>query len=301
MITYSTVNKLRSRNGYSFTAFFIDRWSRIYTGFLPALAFVLVVDFLSKYLYPGSFPYETSFSLRDLIGNLFMLQQTPLSVIIPGGYIQSFGSGEPFWTVAVEWWIYLFFGWCVLRVFPQRGNPWVNALLLAPLAIVPAVHLWGGRGNGLMATWVMGAVAYLVVAHGYLRAVRPRHLLGILGFATAVGVVRFTKTGAEYDPILAILTTTGITVLIELCRSFHWPANVAYVIRKTAAYSFTLYLIHYTVLDIIRSAFGGNYAPWMLLAVGFVASNVLAAVLGLYTETVLTPKVKTWLYGRYAT
>lgn len=298
LITYSTVNKLRRGGNYGFTHFFIDRFARIYTGFVPAIVFVLVVDSISRYLYPAAYPYDAGFNLKTFIGNLLMLQDVPGANYLFGGRMTSFGSGRPFWSLAIEWWIYMFFGWVVLRLLPRRGNGWINLLMFVPLLIVPSFNLWGGHGNGLMMTWLLGALAYLVIAGGYLHELRRRHLLLISAWLTGLGIIRFLKTGEEYDPILAFLSTAVILLLVKCMEDFNWSKSLTWLIRKNAEFSFTLYLVHYAVLDILRSAFGDTYSPAVLLIAGFILSNLCAMAIGLYTETTLTVRVKKWLYER---
>jgi len=299
LITYSTANKLRRRTDYGFSHFFTDRFARIYTGFIPALLFVLFVDSISRSIYPDAYPYAASFNVKTFIGNLLMLQDIPGANYLFGGRMTSFGSGRPFWSLAIEWWIYLFFGWALLRLLPRKGNRWVNLLVFLPLLIVPSFNLWGGRGNGLMMTWLLGGLAYLIIAGGYLNKLSQWHLWLLSGWLTALGVVRFLKTGAEYDPILAFLSTAVILLLTKAFASYQWPARLAWLIRKNAAFSFTLYLVHYAVMDILRSAYGSSVTPWALLLIAFLLSNLCAMAVGLYTETTLTARIKRWLYARF--
>lgn len=90
---------------YGFKNFFIDRFSRIYYTYLPALFFILLLDFVGKQFY--EYPYFYNFSIRNFLGNLLMLQSYPFIGSIG---IESFGTARPFWTVAIEWWTYIFFG-----------------------------------------------------------------------------------------------------------------------------------------------------------------------------------------------
>src|SRR5688572_18772079 len=50
LISYSTFAKMASPD-YRFRSFFIDRFSRIYTGFLPCIIMVLVIDLMSIYVF----------------------------------------------------------------------------------------------------------------------------------------------------------------------------------------------------------------------------------------------------------
>jgi len=300
LITYSTVNKLRRNPAYGFTHFFIDRFARIYSGFVPALIFVLLLDTFSRYFYPSAYIYESTFDVKTFVGNLFLLQDVPGANFLFGKTMTSFGSGQPFWTLAAEWWIYLFFGWVVLRLLPQRGTWWVNLTVLAPLLLIPSVHLWGGAGNGLMMTWLIGALAYLVMAGKYLRGAGALSLLPLIGWLCAVGVMRFRKTGLEYDAVLAFISAAVLVALLSLCERITWPKGLEWLIRKTAAFSFTLYLIHYSIMDLLRSAVGDGASPWVLVLMSCLLSIVCAAAIGLYTETTLTRWVKKALHNRFS-
>jgi len=299
LITYSTVNKLKRSEAYGFRHFFIDRFSRIYTGFVPALLFVLIIDTISRYLYPTAYPYGSGYNLRTFVGNLLMLQDIPGTNYLPGGRVISFGSAQPFWTLAIEWWIYLAFGWALLRCYKDRGNRWLNLIIMLPLLIVPSFNLWGGVGNGLMMTWLLGSLAYVLISSGLLNRINKLYLLAISGWLTLIGIVRFMKTGEEYDPVLAFLSSAVILLLVRYFQDFSWPKSLVWFIRKNAAFSFTLYLTHYAVLDILRSAYGSSVAPTVLLITGFLLSNLCAILMGLYTEAILTTVVKRWLYRRF--
>src|SRR4051794_14178125 len=153
VIPYSALGKVRSTREYSFTRFFIDRLCRIYMGFIPSLIFVVAAEVLTHHLLrlpnPKSIAeplygigtatvisYHHAFSVKAFIGNLLMLQDFPfqpqiydfflktfslnLSSILP---ITSFGSARPFWTIAIEWWIYMLFGWIALAHRFRKKHP----------------------------------------------------------------------------------------------------------------------------------------------------------------------------------
>ena len=105
----------------------------------------------------GNYKYIKAFNVETFIANLFMLQDFPF--IIP---FTSFGSARPFWTIAIEWWIYLFFGCLVLRLSVGNRNVLVQILIVSFLSIVPMYNFIGGRGNGLTVYWLLGAVVFLV-------------------------------------------------------------------------------------------------------------------------------------------
>ena len=94
VVAYATGKKTES-GGYGFRAYFLDRWSRIYSVLLVAIAFTLVIDFVGRSLSPiyhdPSFMPQSGFALR-LFANIFALQG------IQGHRIQ-LGSNPALWSV----------------------------------------------------------------------------------------------------------------------------------------------------------------------------------------------------------
>jgi peptidoglycan/LPS O-acetylase OafA/YrhL len=299
LISYSTDHKIKRRAGYGFRAYFIDRFARIYVTLLPALLIVLLLDTVSRYFYPTAYAYEASYNLTTFFGNLLMLQDLPGIPQIIGQRMTSFGSGQPFWTLAIEWWIYMFFGWCLLRIFLPARRRLTDWVVLVPLLVVPSFNMWGGKGNGLMMTWLLGALAYLVIKSGYLSNVTRKQTLLLVGWLTVLGTMRFYKTGKEFDPILAFLATAVIMLLVHFFATVTWPRLLAWFSRTNAAFSYTLYLTHYSILDLMRTHFGDSLSPWTLVLLGMIISTIVAAAVGLYIETTLTVRVKAYLHRRF--
>src|ERR1700735_3256298 len=116
--------------------FLLSGFCRIFCGYVPALIFVVAVD-ASVQALPG-YPYRDSNSVLTWIGNLAMLQEYPvfqvlrrLGVAEQPWFIEAFGSGRPFWTVAIEWWIYLGFGSLMFRIVRPRRFGAGEAVILS--------------------------------------------------------------------------------------------------------------------------------------------------------------------------
>ena len=99
----SSVQQKRDRADYRFGHYLIDRFCRIFAGYLPALVLVAVVDGLMRDL--PAYPYAASSSPLQWLGNLVMLQEYPVFQILrrlgapeQSWFIEAFGSGRPFWT-----------------------------------------------------------------------------------------------------------------------------------------------------------------------------------------------------------
>lgn len=292
LITYAT---LRKPSGFQFREFAIDRFARIYGAYLVVLVLVIAIDRWAIHLDPASYGHRGWFDTRTFLGNVFMLQDHPLLE----QRMSSFGSARPFWTLAIEWWIYMAFGWLVLR-----GNKpyalWV--LVLGALAIVPAHHVFGGRGNGLALAWMFGAACYLALSTQALAKARTSSLATgfVLFGGLAVWLLRGTKE--PYDPKFAALLAAALVCgLLAIDRvSWQVPGGVAHAVRFVANYSFTLYLLHYSLLDLIahNPVFASPHANfWFGVAVANVLSITVASVTEL-RHRALAAWLKTKLLSR---
>lgn len=141
LIAMSVTAKRRQKN-YAFKQFFLERFSRIYAVFLPAILLVVFIDGLFILRQPQLYRFYEAFNLKTFIANLLMLQYWPS---IP------FGTGRPFWALPLLWWNYLAYGWLVLS-----KKKWLSLLW----GIIPLYSLFYGRGQGLVLIWWLGVAVY---------------------------------------------------------------------------------------------------------------------------------------------
>ncbi|MBX3205828.1 MAG: acyltransferase [Labilithrix sp.] len=289
---------------YGFRHFFIDRFSRIYAGYVPALLFILLVDSISLLIAPGAYVHGGALDAKTALGNLLMLENFPaLDILhrrvasVPA--IDRLGSGRPLWTLAVEWWIYMFFGWLVLA--RRRNRPWAYWSVLALLSIVPAWNLVWGLGDGIALAWVYGAGACALIWRGTAAVFSRRAWTAAACLCTAVTVTAGAyANGRAYDRVLVALIAATVTIgILGLQQSrLVVPATSRRWVRRVADYSFTLYLVHYTVLEATTLARGRVSDP-ALVVIGVVASNLLAVLLAALGE-MRHRTLSTYLHRRFS-
>jgi len=289
LITYAT---LRKPPGFGFGEFFIDRFARIYSAYLIALLIVWAIDLFAIHLDPASYTHAEALDLRTFIGNVFMLQDHPREEVhallfagsaSPAGVITSFGSARPFWTIAIEWWIYMCFGWLVLG---RRGrSTGIFVVVLAPLLVVPAYNLIDGRGNGLALVWVFGAAMFLLASRRPIAATPTRVLVGGAVLFGTLSLALLWSTKQPYDLKYGALFAATLLCLVLATDRLSWkvPAWLASAIRFVANYSLTLYLLHYTVIELIahHPVFERPTANFVFAV---VLANVVSIVVAYFTE-----------------
>lgn len=294
LIFQSCWNRLRRPGRSNFGPFLVDRFARIYTPYIPVLLIIVALN----YLYPlGHFVGEwgkggISEGPVSLAANLLMLQDYPLfqaghwliGPIIP--FVHSYNTAEPFWTVAVEFWIYVLFGLSFFGVCGERFRP--LALVLG--AVASPVVIWNGGaggGHGLSLVWLLGALG----AYVWVTVWHDSKLKGTIGAILTVAAAmcicgRGVKTGwVVYDTGLEMLIgMLMLGVLSTLEAIARLPAFLRSTCKFLASYSFSLYLVHNTTLIVLRDAFPSGSMTGMCIA--FVTSHLVA--LGCY-----------WLFERH--
>ncbi|VVM73151.1 hypothetical protein PS664_01899 [Pseudomonas fluorescens] len=99
LIVYQCISK----DNYSFGEYMIDCFSGIYILYIPGL----IITFLVCIVFLG----RVSPTAWDSVGHLLQLQHTPFTRMIDGvPAIKIYGGNSVLWTIAIEWWLYVFFG-----------------------------------------------------------------------------------------------------------------------------------------------------------------------------------------------
>lgn len=242
VIAHTLSTKSQSKT-YGIADFGIERFARIYTAFLPAIVLIAAADYLMQYLgqpLPGD-----PTNLRTLLGNLTMRQGLPSS-----WGVSTFGSAGHLTSVAVEFHIYFFIG---AIFFLLRGRSILLCVVLAMLfSTMPLGYFTNipGSDRALFAMWLAGFAAYYVAKSAQLDK-RQTRWAGIV-FIGLTWYWATHRTPNDYDiqnyPALTlaffalIIFTQGVLIL---------PEAVIKVIRLGADYSFSLFLIHLTIIKIV--------------------------------------------------
>lgn len=284
LITRSLMYRAR-KPGAHMTSFLADRVARIMTPFVPVL---LVVALLNATVIHTHWSLDgLSTGLIALLGNLLLLFDYPLFQLLDIAHvdvwwrIRPYNTAEPFWTVAIEFWIYiaaslLVFG-VLLREKIRPGYVWALALISVPVVIWNAAD---GAGKSLSLVWMVGGLAgFLVVYMGAdSKAARSKTLaLCLVLFGATALAGRIGKLGFDpYDlqtAFLMIVMFFGIFLrLNQAATVWRLPAKLA---KFFASYSYSLYLVHNTVLVIVFENTAGLSKAWSI-GIGVVLAHAAA-------------------------
>ena len=252
--------RLRAHDGWR--SYTLARSSRLYSVAVPAILFAYLVDLIGMRLdvtqYAPDWQYPRPWLFIPL--HLGFLGETWL------GAFQPF-SMAPYWSLSYEAWYYALFG----AVFFLRG--WVRVAVagLIVLAMGPRIWLlmpiwWVGVwlqpriGNWRVSPWVARGMMLAAIA-GYAVFVELRWqkaldaaskaLYGAFSEAVQVPFSSGSTVHALSDYAMALLFTV---FLVGAAHSgLDIQGRMARLVRVLASYTFTFYLLHFTLLVFVRA------------------------------------------------
>ena len=275
-----------STGSFSLTEFTISRFTRIFLPYVPAILLVAVLD-QATVLSPV-YEYVADFTWSTAVANLFMFQDYPLFQILrrlhvpdQPWFFKTFGSGRQFWTVSIEWWIYLTAGLGTYLALHRRTPSVAMLLLLGFVAVEPLYNLVGGPGDSLTLTWLMGAaanVAYRRVAAGQVGHVQGLWWKGIWCAVAVLAATRlFFTHGRIYDPVFALLFAGLLFLPMAMLLCLHNPGPWRWLgLNRLSFHSYSLYLTHGSIVLFLLARYGQAVMGWRGLALLVVASNLAA-------------------------
>jgi peptidoglycan/LPS O-acetylase OafA/YrhL len=300
----------------------VDRFSRLYTAFLPALVLTAVLTAIGIHwfgatgLFDGTNPtfaekgnmmnFAANTSWQTFVGNMVMVQ---------GFAVPEYGANPPLWTLSLEFWFYVVFGLAGAAAMRQGAARLCFAILAVTALVVLGPMFWVYLGM-----WLLGVVAAVVRPPRWpLRA--PS--LTVTALALLAGLLllrRYADAALDPSDILRFGIQYGICAAMALLllglRScpLKGPLPMAKFHKFMADFSYSLYLIHFPVLMLAAAVLGtltGNpgyrtgFAPTEPLALASYAGSLAIAygfawIFAAATER-QTGRVRRWVKARINT
>ncbi|MGG7620237.1 acyltransferase family protein [Bacillus coreaensis] len=257
-----SVLKALYENKWSWKSYLINRFARLSVVLIPALILTFILDSIAANFF-GYNSYDNAFSnLKDFVGNLFFLQNI---------FVGFYGSNAPLWSLSYEFWYYMLFPLMLHFFFYKQGKIIKVIYLLAIFAIVSSI---GTSMNSYFVIWLIGPCILLLPRINFLTKRFIPTLALILVFI-AMPLHPLTLTGRLFTDKEAkdLMDLFGVSLFIGLAFGFliysllHSLSNkIRYVNLKwlgwfsklIASFSFSLYLIHYPIINTVYYWFSKN-------------------------------------------
>ncbi len=225
---------------FNVKAYAIDRSTRIYVSYVPAL--------ILTWFSAVSVGYPTS--VTQLFGNLLGLQ---------GVICGNFADNAPLWTLSYEIWFYMLIGVIGAQYHARSRGTYCFMLGLCVCAIVFSV-----LQSHYLFCWLIGGAAYFVE--------RRRHRLATIFAALVIIVVstcvvelqmgsksvgtRWWFSWLPSKQVSELCLASGLALIIKPLSYSRPTGRLSQAIgnlgTNLASFSFSLYLIHYPVLGLLR-------------------------------------------------
>lgn len=319
LIAYSVYQKTQDPE-YRFRHYFVDRFSRIYSGLIPALILSLIVAGGIYATNPAYFNHlldaESPINLQTFSATISMTDMMPsglfnaASTAIFGAsftpsMISPFGFNSVLWSLVVEWWIYMFFGWVtfglVILLRRETVAGWFKPLFYIVTAFLSVVLLvLAYQYSAFIVVWFLGAGVMLAVSNTAIRKKLTGRaatwVLAVFFLAAVAGVGReayniYTLTHESFSLLfgLSISAAVFLGVFIVNNGGFPWLSKLLrgkHVVRwstSLAAFSYTLFLIHYPIL-LWLNGLNLETDRMLLLVPILLLINEVALVIATFTE-----------------
>ncbi|TCQ03034.1 acyltransferase [Sphingomonas sp. PP-CC-3A-396] len=283
LITLTTARRWE-RPGLQFRNFMIDRVARIFTPFIPVLIAVALTNVIV-----GIAPHPilgVNTGPFAFLGNMLLLHDYPVFQFlshfgpVANVYPRAYNAAEPFWTIPIEFWTYAVFAF-VAFVLVRREKPGLvsSGLLLIGLPVFIWNGFAGGAGN-LSLLWILGSIGGILWLNMQLdRRARIRLGGAILGFGLLCAAGRIADAGFKsYDMHMNLLAAMIFFGMVMIVSAFErWPSLIARPIAFLASYSYSLYLVHNTVIIVFHERFQG-ISPEVRFVSGMIVAHVIAIV-----------------------
>lgn len=244
--------------------YLIDRLSRLLIVMVPALAVGGVLDLAAIHLLQSPYALGTSgavtlpgpvadkLSFGILLGNLAFLQD----LVVP-----TFGSNGPLWSLANEFWYYLWFPSLLVALRSRRLG---LGLLTLGTALLP-----GGLVMGF-GVWLMGSALFYLDRRVQQSAGvgRQGRAIGLIRLGLAMVLMTAVYTGSRLDwgglghsLVLGGAFALVLWGVLRLDPAF--PAWLRPIATYGAKASFSLYAAHFPFLLLVASVIppAGRFVP----------------------------------------
>jgi len=284
----------RSLHGsFDLRLFAIDRITRIWVPLIPALLLSLFIALICH------FPIRVG----EFFGNIFGLQ---------GVFFRNFGGNEPLWSLSYEIWFYVLIGAMgTLLVSHKENHSLPKSHLAAAVVLMLGFSIFTQLFPFFLFIWLLGAFCYFLV--------REQRRIGLLMLGVCMAVLggicsqfRTETHSFHAESMVPYLPSWDVSLLFEglgigllvvaICKeSPHGSFMIAAEKTGTllAAFSYTLYLTHYPIINLWEHYFPVRCASLSAMSIVLFFAKLISclavALLFYLAFESRTPVVRKWI------
>lgn len=275
----------RKEAGAFWQSYLVDRLSRLLVVLVPALLIGGGLDAIGVYvfheaLYSGNAgPITMRVDVAERLGLVTFLGNV---AFLQGLFVPTFGSNSPLWSLAYEFWYYIWYPALLLAVVKRRFSVALVALILAVL--FPSMTLG-------FVVWALGGLLYRIDQTGLGKSLKRKTAVtallgGVIILFTSITMSRLALFPGEVSDILV-----GVCFMLLLWSLLLVQPRLPRYLRPGMLYgaraSFSLYVTHFPLVVL----FSGYALDERLLN----GDRAVALLLGAYGIALAFGWVFAWL------
>jgi peptidoglycan/LPS O-acetylase OafA/YrhL len=224
--------------------YFLNRLTRLYIVLIPALLLTFALDIIASFYGYATIHLDTA----TLLGNLFFIQ----TIIV-----RQYGSNGPLWSLSNEFWYYMIFPLLFLSATSYHYIMRIIYILSALLLL----RFIGIYKSEYFICWLAGAVLS-IRSIKYVKA--PKVLLVLSAFILIIAVIfrpmmDRQRLGFDFHPpvlFIDVCISMSVAIFIYLMsgclnkKACLVNRRVDNMIQRCASFSFSMYLIHYPLVNL---------------------------------------------------
>lgn len=300
-----TVTRRNVEAGFAWSDYLIDRLSRLWIVLIPALVLGGILDSIGTYgteapIYFGiqgtntlTWNVASRLSLSNFAGSLAFVQSL---------LVEPFGSNGPLWSLANEFWYYIWFPILFSLLRGRRLSTSANVLALTTM--IAFRQLLPG-----FACWLFGSLLFYITQYTTMYST-PRRGMMIATILFFFGVLSFSRL--PHLPIdgwikdMAVSGSFALLLFFIIRSQRTYPRWIEPFCRYGARSSYSLYVVHFPLVVLLAALFvapAHRLPPSGRTLLSFVAIGFVAIIYG-YAVSALTEantsKLRRLLKSRYS-
>ena len=235
--------------------YLLDRIIRLYTPLVPALILTFICGVLVKF----------EFNFLEFISNILSLQG-----VVSG----SFMGNAPLWSLAYEFWFYMIIFSVGIFIYSKQYRTVGFSLLFINLIIFSILD------STFLFSWLLGSLVYFIKP---IKLNRSILIFSVFMIIISVVAMQFKIETKSIDKLLFLKFIPNIKILVLVLSLFIGiliqqllliePQKKLWLLlnkygSKLAAFSYTLYLTHYPLLEVYKYYYGIKFKTFNINSIG---------------------------------
>lgn len=282
------------------------RMIRLELVLLPSLLLCWMWDFTGIQIFRPSPTYMGTGGSMVLLENVSQLLNFRIfagnAAFLQTLLVPCFGSDQPLWSLANEFWYYVLFPCMVVAL--TKGFSWKRRVFSAAIMIVVSLFIGKWMLGGFL-IWLLGVGLIFLPRPNGLR-IRHHWLFLVITFLLVIIQLVLTFDPRNIERGINTDYVLGVVVAIFVYALLHHPQSVGRlysgIAKQIAGFSYTLYLTHMPILVFFSAwmkhrslpTMKGSLLPLAILCVTIAYAYVIAMIFERNTD-----KIRTSLESRF--